>query len=31
MENFDTEFIASLLNEEKTIDEVSLFFKRYVS
>ena len=27
MENFDTEFIASLLNEEKTIDEVSLILK----
>ena len=25
MENFDTEFITSLLNEEKTIEEVSLF------
>ena len=24
MENFDTEFIASLLNEENTIEEASL-------
>ena len=27
MENFDTEFIASLLYEENTIDEVSLILK----
>ena len=27
MENFDTEFITSLLNEEKTIEEVSLFLQ----
>ena len=27
IENFDTEFIASLLNEEKTIEEVSLILQ----
>ena len=27
MEIFDTEFITSLLNEEKTIEEVSLFLQ----
>ena len=27
MENFDTEFIASLLNEENTIEEVSLILQ----
>ena len=27
MENFDTELIASLLNEEKTIEEVSLILQ----
>ena len=27
MENFDTEFITSLLNEKKTIEEVSLFLQ----
>ena len=27
MENFDTEFIASLLNEENTIEEVNLILQ----
>ena len=27
MENFDTEFITSLLNEKKTIEELSLFLQ----
>ena len=27
MENFDSEFLTSLLNEEKTIDEVSLILQ----
>ena len=27
MENFDTEFIASLLNEEKAIEEASLILQ----
>ena len=27
MENFDTEFIASLLNDEKTIEKVSLILQ----
>ena len=27
MENFDTEFITSLLNEEKTTEEVSLILQ----
>ena len=27
MENFDTEFITSLLNEKKTIEELSLILQ----